>query len=141
MSQREVRPAARAFFTGSRAALAGPMAKAIVDELREIGVDVWSQLDLEAGRNIVTGIIEVMKSCDFVIVDLTEPTDNVMLEVGFFLGVRKPVIMLVNGDKVQRIPSDLAGYLYYVYSDQELESFPPKIRRFVERDFLRHRAA
>lgn len=116
------------------------MARAIIAELRDIGVDVWTGIDIEAGAPWAGAVINAIDAAGFLIVDLTGFDPNTMYELGYAHAIRKPVLMLIKEEE-GRVPRDLAGFLYFVYRDDEIASFPRKIRRFVEDNFITRLAA
>jgi hypothetical protein len=69
-----------------------------------------------------------LESADAVIADLTDTDPNVMYELGFAHALKKPVLPIVRKGNAS-IPSDLQGYLYYVY---DLDA-PHELFQTVER--------
>lgn len=67
-----------------------------------------SDVALQIPRNI--------ESADALIVDITGANPNIMYELGFAHALKKPVLPIVRkGDS--DVPSDLQGYLFYVYDE------------------------
>jgi hypothetical protein len=86
-----------------------------------------SEVALQIPRNL--------ESADAVIADLTGTDPNVMYELGFAHALKKPVLPIVRKGNAS-IPSDLQGYLYYVYDlDAPRELFQTVehwLRRMIE---------
>lgn len=77
--------------------------------------------NLPAGTTLWDDIAELIRRCDFAIFDISENNPNVMLEVGYALGLGKHLILLKNSDsKVSNpTPSDINSvYISYQGKDR-----------------------
>jgi len=113
-------------FIGSSAE-ALPIAKAIRDELAKTFLpDLWSENLFELGEDTLTSLLRFVQCYDFAVLvisddDLTtsrkstqvSPRDNVILELGLFLGAlgrrRAFVVVVRTDDGAPKMPSDLLG--------------------------------
>ena len=75
---------------------------------------------------------QMIESADMIIADLTETNPNIMYEVGYAHALRKPVLPILESGE-QQVPSDLSGYLYYVYVPGELQDLERVVRNWAER--------
>ncbi len=90
-------------------------------DVEPVGLDdgvMYGGVVSEAIARISTSI----EKADALIVDITGANPNIMYELGFAHALKKQVLPIVKrGDS--NIPSDLQGYLYFVYDDMdELEN-------------------
>jgi hypothetical protein len=105
--------------------------------VRERAVAVTLDTQMEYGSllsEIALHIPRTIESSDVVIVDITGGDPNVMYELGFAHALKKPVLPLIRkreGD--QNIPSDLQGYLYYVYDVEDLDDLIGTVIRWLRR--------
>lgn len=100
----------------------------IADALREVEIEPISlEETIVPGTSIVEPIQQAIARADIIIVDLTESNPNVMYEVGFAHALRKPVLLMVQ-QEVGHVPSDIAGYLYFVYDPSK----PDELRRNIQ---------
>ena len=100
----------------------------IADALRESGIElVLLEENMIAGRPTVEPVQLAIERADFIIADLTGSNPNVMYEVGFAHALGKPVLPIVQ-HRVERVPSDMSGYLYLVYDPSK----PDELRRNIQ---------
>ena len=100
----------------------------IADALREVEIEPISlEETIVPGTSIVEPIQQAIARADIIIVDLTGSNPNVMYEVGFAHALRKPVLLMVQ-QEVGHVPSDIAGYLYFVYDPSK----PDELRRNIQ---------
>ena len=78
-------------------------------------------------------IYRVLERADLVIADITENDPNVMYELGFAHALKKPVLPLVQRGSGP-IPSDLKGYLFYVYDIQNVRDLGRVVTDWVRRN-------
>ena len=83
------------------------------------------------GFELVRAAIE---RADLVVADLTGDNPNVMYELGFAHGLRKPVVLLVQAGS-KRVPPPVAGYRYFVYDPSD-PSTVVQVIRDAARDLL-----
>lgn len=78
------------------------------------------------------GVQRAIESADFIIADLTGSNPNVMYEMGLAHALRKPVLPIVQrGD--EHVPSDISGYLYFVYDPSKPEELHNFLRAWISR--------
>lgn len=84
------------------------------------------------GCRFAIAVFERIQSDDF--------NPNVSLEVGYFLGLRKPVCLLKERT-LKRLPSDLVGRLYVEFDGQDIAgSVPRTVKRWLQERGLVHGA-
>lgn len=106
----------------------------ITDALQEVGIDpILLEETIVPGTSIVEPVQQAIARADIIIVDLTVSNPNVMYEVGFAHALRKPVLPIVQPG-VNHVPSDIAGYLFFVYDP----SAPDELRRNIQTWAVRH---
>jgi len=69
-------------------------------------------------------------NCDFAIAEISQLNPNVMFELGYAVGIDKPVIILVQ--KGTEVPADFSGRLYFEYQLDQLDLMPQRLRGFIE---------
>ena len=80
-------------------------------------------------------ISEKIASADVLVFDITNKdatglNPNVMLELGMAIALKKPLFIFVNDKLKEKIPSDLAGYLFTFYSDEENKKLKDRLEDF-----------
>ncbi len=101
--------------------------KLIADALQEVGIVPISPEETIDGLVTVESVPQEIARADLIIVDLTGSDPNVMYEVGFAHALRKPVKLIIQQGS-GHIPSDMAGYLYFVYDPSK----PDELRRNIQ---------
>jgi hypothetical protein len=84
--------------------------------------------------DIAVQIPKTIQSSDAVIVDLTGADPNVMYELGFAHALRKPVLPIIRKGSGS-VPSNLQGYLFYAYEEENTGELYEIIRRWLSRTF------
>jgi hypothetical protein len=69
-------------------------------------------------------------NCDFAIAEISQLNPNVMFELGYAVGIDKPVIILVQ--KGVKVPADFSGRLYFEYQIEQLDLVPQRLKSFIE---------
>jgi len=69
-------------------------------------------------------------NCAFAIAEISQLNPNVMFELGYAVGVDKPVIILVQ--KGTKVPADFSGRLYFEYELDQLDLMPQRLKSFIE---------
>ena len=100
--------------------------------LKEVGIQVIRIDELQTEGILAKAITEAINSSDFIIVDISRQNPNVMYELGYAHGIKKPTI-LVKSNESQNLPTDLMGYLYIVYDLENLRGLQEQISRAVRR--------
>jgi len=73
-----------------------------------------------AGKSIILTIKNEIQNADLVIADMSRANSNVMYEIGYAHAIQKPVLLIINRyEKI--IPSNLRGYYYFVYDNENIE--------------------
>ena len=99
----------------------------IDDALKEVEIEpILMEETLAVGTPIVESVQQAIGRADVIIADLTGSNPNVMYEVGFAHALRKPILILVQ-HVIGHVPSDMAGYLYFVYDPSK----PDELRRTI----------
>jgi hypothetical protein len=112
------------------------VARAVQAELADItDPEVWDQGTFVLNRSFLEGLIQSAHSFDFAVIVATAddfrtsrgeddkvPRDNVIFEIGLFLGAlgRDKAFLLVPSDTDIKLPSDLAGINLATYKAQQL---------------------
>ena len=75
--------------------------------------------DMLSGKPICNQIFTQIENADFCIFELSDLNLNVMLELGYSLGLKKLcILMQYNDENIPNVPSDLSG-LYIIKYDYE----------------------
>ncbi len=106
---------------GSWAAIAQPVQDALASERIEI---IWIA-DVDAQ---VVNRHRYIDAADFVIADVTGENPNVMYEIGYAYGHRKPVLPIIERGQTS-VPSSLKGRLFFVYDKDD----PMKLVEFLKK--------
>lgn len=69
-------------------------------------------------------------NCDFAIAEISQLNPNVMFELGYAVGIDKPVIIMVQ--KGVKVPADFSGRLYFEYDIPHLDLMPQRLKSFIE---------
>ena len=70
---------------------------------------------------------------DVVVADVTNARGNVVYEIGFAHGQRKPVILIGRSDSLETLPGYLRNYQVLIYEPDDFEELTYLIRKSVER--------
>jgi nucleoside 2-deoxyribosyltransferase len=100
------------------------------------GLDVSTLYDQKSSTATLGSIESTITKCDVVIADITDSNPNVMYEVGFSRGARKPVLLIreVQAKEAQsEYPSDLAGVFVLNYNVDNLDSIADDLVYLIER--------
>jgi hypothetical protein len=88
------------------------------------------------GARLVDVFIELLRSSDLLVADVSRKNPNVLFELGIAHGLGKPFILLLDEkDDSAGIPSDLTGYQYVPYDPADLSRMVNRLVRLV-RQFL-----
>ena len=119
----------RAFITAPWNPASGRVREIIAGVLREFDIEVVPDWDVPGSFDFFSAI----QSSDLVVADISgqKPNPNVMYELGFAHGLRKPTLLLVSQES-GRAPSDLAGILYLVYDPTNLSALRSSLRNEVK---------
>jgi TIR domain len=100
-----------------------PVRMAVTDAVETVGLALVRPDSLAETGTLVEQIIEALGSADLVIADVSEANPNVMYELGFVHGTRRPVI-LISSDFPQ-VPFDIAslGAIHYGHDLKDLDAF------------------
>lgn len=103
----------------------------LVDILRESGIESIRHEHVKT--TILTGGVQgKIERTDLIIADLTGNNPNIMYEMGLAHALKKPVLPIVQ-QRVGHIPSDITGYLFFVYDPSAPEEFCSLIRPWLSR--------
>jgi nucleoside 2-deoxyribosyltransferase len=100
-----------------------PIIKLIQHSIKELGLqrNLRSiQTSLHGGA-ISESVKEVIKHSDFIIADLTGYNPNVMYEVGYAHALKIPVLLIIQSN-FKKVPSNIGGYLFFVYNTADLKN-------------------
>ncbi len=70
-----------------------------------------------------------IQNCDIAIADISQLNPNVLFEMGYAIGVDKPVIIMAR--KGEKIPADFSGRLYLEWKADELQLLPQKLQGYI----------
>jgi len=104
---------------------------AIKRSLNEISVEVITADEFSAGSSIVNNIIQTIENSDFVIADVSRKNLNVMYEIGFAHALRKPTLIITDKENKEPLPSNLSGWLYIIYDQNNFKSLQTSIVRSI----------
>ncbi|MDO8873665.1 MAG: hypothetical protein Q7V05_13195 [Methanoregula sp.] len=79
-----------------------------------------NRIELENGP-VRESVIQAIKRSDFIVADLTGSNGNILYEVGFAHALKKPVLLMVQSDS-GKIPTNISGFLFFIYSVAELSN-------------------
>jgi hypothetical protein len=68
-------------------------------------------------------------NCSFAIAEISQLNPNVMFELGYAIGIGKPVIIMAQ--KGVKLPADFSGRLFFQYSVDMLDIIPQKFKGFI----------
>jgi len=101
------------------------------NEVEPVGVDDTAKVT--AGARWVDEIYGLLRSCDFVIADITRQNPNVVFQLGVAHGLGKPFIVLISeGADSPSIPSFLSGYQFLVYDPKNFSGLVSRLGRVVQ---------
>jgi len=99
------------------------------NEVEPVGLDDA----IAVGARWVDEIYGLLRSCDFVIADLTRQNPSVIFELGVAHGLGKPFVVLISESAdSQDIPSFLSGYQFVVYDPANLSGLAKRLSRVVQ---------
>ena len=109
-----------------------PKAEDIARALQAAGFGIATPFTtpFDAGKDVATSLFEQLKQASVVVAVLGEQKANVLLELGYALGMAKPVILIANPNS--NLPFDLAGIETIDYKAPTRE-IVLKILRSIER--------
>ena len=110
--------------------------KMLENMLSDFGFRVILALKVPSvGRLIFCKICKLVDICDFAIVELTEWNANVLIELGFIYGLKKPVLILLKRN--EGIPSNLRGIEYLPYNTlKDLKNKLKKVFSTMSKDYI-----
>jgi hypothetical protein len=127
---------------------ASPVAKAISEHLKEIGVSVrdW-KTDFRHGYSIIDEIETAAWDCSCAIFlfspddeltlgteQIAAPRDNVIFEAGYFMNARGRERVLIIREGAAKMPADLGGNIYASLRDREdLSALKEEVTSFLAR--------
>jgi hypothetical protein len=88
---------------------------------------------LAPGHYWQSELLDALASADVVVADVTGPRDNVIYEIGYAHGQRKPVILIGQPDSLSTLPGYLMNYQVLLYEPDDFRELTYLIRRSVER--------
>jgi nucleoside 2-deoxyribosyltransferase len=94
---------------------------------------ILNRADMGIQMNIVSleeHLKEHITKCDFAIAEISQLNSNVMFEIGYAIGIEKPIIIMAK--KGVKLPTDFRGRLYFQYSTDELEMIPQSLQRYIK---------
>lgn len=104
--------------------------------MKNYGFNLVRADDKAYSEDLLTNIQAYIHGCRFAVavfdrILTNDFNPNVSLEVGYFMGLRKPVCLLKERT-LPRLPSDLVGRLYVEFDAQDLpRSIPTTLRRWL----------
>jgi hypothetical protein len=74
--------------------------------------------------------IEVIKNISLFIIDVTKPTERVLLEIGCLIGQGKAFILFSNGS--ESIPNSLSDCFILIYDSSDMDKFVSKLSSMIQ---------
>jgi hypothetical protein len=87
--------------------------------------------DFRPGAVWVDEVSRLIRESDAVIADVTRSNPNVLFELGMAHGLGKPIILLLSEGAIEKLPSDLLGYVYLRYTPDNLSGFSHRLGKFI----------
>jgi hypothetical protein len=109
---------------------------AVMAALKESSYDVVRFDDMSTllrGISWQTQIIDALSSADLVVADVTGTRGNIIYEIGFAHGQRKPVILIGQPNSVAALPGYLQVYQVLLYEPDDLGELDILLRRILGR--------
>jgi len=72
---------------------------------------------------------DFIASSDFIIAEISQINPNVLFEMGYAIGLRKPVVIMAQQGTA--IPADFRGRLYFQYAEDDFELLPQMLQNFL----------
>lgn len=112
------------------------VAAATVKALEETGYEVLrfdDKTTLDATSYWQSQLLDALGSADVVVADVTGPRPNIVYEIGYAHGQRKPVILIGQPDSLSTLPGYLRNYQVLIYEPHDFQELTYLIRRSVDR--------
>jgi hypothetical protein len=95
-------------------------------------VELVQVIDAPVGGDIVGWLLESLETADLILADITEANPNVLYELGFAHGVRRPVIVMAASPTM--VPFDVAAvpFLHYTENPDGIVRLTADVARGVE---------
>ncbi len=119
----------RAVVIGAQDAASAQVREIIADTLREFDIEVVEPEGAESASGSFD-FFRAIQLSDLVVANISGQNPNVMYELGFAHGRRKPTLLVVS-QEVGRVPSDLAGILFLVYDPANVSALRKALRNEV----------
>jgi hypothetical protein len=100
---------------------------------------------LSEGTLMGGGILKAILEADLIIADVTRNfsynRSNIMLELGFALGQRKPIVLLLSTDtdSEESLPEAFASYPILTYDPNDLSSMRPRLGMYLRHQLARRK--
>ena len=78
-------------------------------------------------------MLDALSSADVVVADVTGLRPNVVYEIGYAHGQRKPVILIGRPESLQTLPSYLRAYQVLIYEADDYENLTHLLRSATSR--------
>lgn len=85
-----------------------------------------------SAHTIAEVVLNQIQEADFIIADVSKNNSNVMVEVGYALAHKKPILLIVQKSS-REIPAILSSYLYHVYDPKEPDLLKETLRTWIPR--------
>jgi len=110
-----------------------PIRETIQRTLQETGVSSVQIGEIfQPGAQWINAVTDAIQQADFIVADVSGEDQNVLYELGFAHALRKPTLLMLSTDSVEKMPSDLAGYQMATYDPENLDSLEAQIVRFIK---------
>ena len=109
---------------------------ATVAALEAAGYEVYrfdEKSEIGTGRYWQSELLDALRSADVVVADVTGQRPNVIYEIGYAHGQRKPVILIGRSDSLESLPGYLMNYQVLLYEPDDFEELTYLLRSSVER--------
>jgi hypothetical protein len=119
--------------------------KRVLDTVRralvDIGIEVLHFDNIAPGASWANAVMDAVRSCDFLVVDITRKNPNVFYELGLAHALRKPTVLITSAEDTSSLPSDLAGFQYIVYDPSNFRDLINHIQRAAKPFLANERAS
>jgi len=98
---------------------------------------IWSD-SVYPGMSVFEVLQDTLTKADFVIVIMpsTGRRENVIFELGYIMGMGKPLLTIIKDEPEFNIPTDLAGIMYLRYKSDQIESIFHYLKNWISKSLI-----
>jgi nucleoside 2-deoxyribosyltransferase len=93
----------------------------------------YDRIDIQPSHSITNEVIKFIESATYCIFDLSDNNPNVLVELGYALGMRKGLAIIRNKASRVPMPSGLSSLLTLSYDNASLDKFALDLSHYIER--------